>query len=329
MRGLILSAGLGERLRPLTNIRAKPAIEFLNVPMLTFPYYWLRSLRLTDLVFNTHYLPDTVRHAAMHTVDPAISLHFTHESTILGSGGGIWNARFYLNEDDHFAVANGDGVILCEDLDVLERMFDFHVQRKALATLLVCPLEGVGTRIPGVWMDSYGEVVNFGKSAAQTHTSCFHYASFMIFSRRIWDYLPAGSSNILYDVLEPLIRQGEKVYGFRVDNMRWFETGNANDFLSATRTCLELIRDKTKLGECALDLLERHGPPFAKQSDLRQLRLFSDLAQVDKTAVFSGFCVVGDDAHIETNAQLENCVVLPGAKVLAGATHRQQVLIGR
>ena len=65
MRALILSAGTGERLRPLTLKRAKPAIEFLNMPMLAFPYYWLDSVSLSDVVFNTHYLPETVRQAAM------------------------------------------------------------------------------------------------------------------------------------------------------------------------------------------------------------------------------------------------------------------------
>src|SRR6185312_3491165 len=99
MRALILSAGLGERLRPLTLRRAKPAVEFLNMPMLAFPYFWLDSVGLSDAVFNTHYLPETVRHAAMHVVRPSTQLHFTHEDAILGSGGGIWNARFQLRWD--------------------------------------------------------------------------------------------------------------------------------------------------------------------------------------------------------------------------------------
>ncbi|NJL25907.1 MAG: hypothetical protein HC902_12565 [Calothrix sp. SM1_5_4] len=193
MRALILSAGLGERLRPLTNVRAKPAIEFLNMPMLTFPYYWLNTLELSDITFNTHYLPETIRHAAMRVVDPAIRLHFTHEETILGSGGGIWNSRFHLQGDSCFAVANGDGVIVCKEDDVLVNMLKFHQDQDALATLLVCPLDGVGTRIPGVWMTSDGEVMNFGLEARGPGMECLHYASFMLLNERIWNYLPRGS----------------------------------------------------------------------------------------------------------------------------------------
>lgn len=325
MRGLILSAGLGERLRPLTAVRAKPAIEFLNVPMLAFPYFWLNTLKLDEITFNTHHLPETVRHAAMHVVDPATPMHFPHEPAILGSGGGIWNSRFHLS-GENFAVANGDGVVLCEDLDTLERMRDFHVEKDALATLLVCPLEGVGTRIPGVWMDATGEVTNFGKSATRPYASCFHYASFMILSRRVWDYLPEGSSNILYDVLEPQIANGERVYGYRVDNMRWFETGNANDFLAATETCLGHLRDRDRLGLCLEKILSRHAPTFGQRSDLDRLQLIADSAKVSSSATLKGFQVVGADAEVAEYARLESCVVLPSAKVRSGDTHRREVV---
>ena len=209
MRGLILAAGLGERLRPLTTTRAKPALEFLNVPMLAFPYHWLATLGLSDLTFNTHHLPDTVRTAAMHVVRPEVAMHFTHEPVILGAGGGIFNARFHLT-GPNFVVANGDAVVLFERADTLKRMLQFHEERDALATLLVCPLDGVGETIPGVWTEgAEGHVLGFGKVAPKPGAKCFHYASFMILSERVWArFFPRGVSNILYDVLVPRLKRG-------------------------------------------------------------------------------------------------------------------------
>jgi NDP-sugar pyrophosphorylase family protein len=321
MRGLILSAGLGERLRPLTLKKAKPAIEFLNIPMLGFPYYWLNTLGLSQLVFNTHHLPDTVRHAAMHVCDPAIPLHFTHESAILGSGGGIWNASPLLEGDRDFVVANGDGVVLCEFPDVLEQMLVFHEKKDSLCTLLVCPLEGVGTRLPGVWMDNSGEIVNFGKAPKREYAECLHYASYMILSKRIWDYLPEGSSNILYDVVEPRIAAGEKAYGFRVDNMKWFETGNAAEYLAATRDCLELMRSAGGYGRCARDIVARLAPG----SSLSEMHLIADNARVE--GKLEGFAVIGDEGILGASARLENSVLLPGTSVAPGSVIKNQVLI--
>lgn len=322
MRGLILSAGLGERLRPYTLKKAKPAIEFLNIPMLGFPYFWLDTIGTKQFVFNTHYLPETIRHAAMHVADPSAHLHFTHEPAILGSGGGIWNARSLIEGEDTFAVANGDGVILCEQMDVMQQMLDFHVSKNALATILVCPHEGIGTTIPGVWMDAHNEVVNFGKSASKPNLRCLHYASYMLFSKRLWNYLPEGSSNILYDVLTTEISHGEKVYGFEVKNMQWFETGNVKDYLHATRTCLEYIRDGHPLGKSARQIIEKLAKPFDARSDWRKTRLIADSAEV--TGEVSGFAVVGE--HSKVDGIIENCVVLPEAQVLSGTSHISELI---
>lgn len=326
MRALVLSAGLGERLRPLTLKRAKPAIEFLNMPMLTFPYHWLSTLGLSDIVFNTHYLPESVRHAAMHAVRPEVRLHFSHEPDILGSGGGIWQARFDLMKERNFAVANGDGVILDPDPYLLRRMLEHHEYKQALATILVCPLEGVGTKIPGVWIDKDGNVAGFGKVAPKAATECLHYASYMIFSDELWSILPEGNSNILYDVLEPAIKNGACVNAFRADRLLWFETGNIADYLAATRKCLQMIAEDSPHGRCALEILDKHARNYTLRSALKKLQLISDAAEIDDGVSVEGFTVIGDRAHVHAGARLTDSVVLPDADVL-GQPQRDCVLI--
>jgi NDP-sugar pyrophosphorylase family protein len=131
----------------------------------------------------------------------------------------------------------------------------------------------------------------------------------MIFSHRVWEYIPEGSSNILYDILEPQIAHGEKVFGFRVDNMRWFETGNAEEYLAATKTCLELMNSSSVLGRCAHDILETLSP----HTEFKNMQLISETADVSEDAQLSGFVVIGDGARVESGAQLQNCVLLPGS----------------
>ena len=320
MRGLILSAGLGERLRPLTLTRAKPSLEFLNVPMLGFPYHWLDTLGLTDLAFNTHHLPDSIRVAAMHVADPEVNLHFTFEPAILGSGGGIWNARFHLQGPDTFAVANGDAVVLFPREETLRDMLAFHQRHDALATLLTCPLPGVGEKIPGVWMNEDGLVSGFGKKSTAPAAKCYHYASFMLLSNEIWRDYPEGNSNILYDVLSPRLERGERVYGYNVEDLRWFETGNSHDYLAASETCLREWRDRTMVGAAVERIVTRFGGPFGDRSNLEELRLIADSAKVRASAVFRNFAVVGPGAHVADQARVERGVLLPGAKLAAGTT---------
>lgn len=329
MRAIILSAGLGERLRPLTTVRAKPAIEFLNMPMLVFPFHWLDTLGLTEVTFNTHHLPETVRAAAMHVVPPEIPLHLTHEGSILGSGGGIWNARFHLQGEPHFAVANGDGVIVSEDLSMMQKMREWHERENALATFLVCPLEGVGTKIPGVWMDSRGDVKGFGKSAPAANLDCLHYASYMLLSERIWKLLPEGSSNIIYDVIEPALKKGEKVLAYRVETMRWFETGNATDYLSATEACLRSLAKGDPYGACLRAIVEKHLRDCTLTVDgmAGSLGLVHDSAKVASSARMKGFYVLGENSVIEEHAEVVNSVLLPGSRALAGAKVHRQILI--
>ncbi|MGE4132684.1 MAG: sugar phosphate nucleotidyltransferase [Bdellovibrionales bacterium] len=324
MRGLILSAGLGERLRPLTLKKAKPAIEFLNAPMLAFPYFWLSSLELSDIVFNTHYLPDTVRHAAVHSVQPNVRLHFSHEEEILGSGGGIWKARFDLNDGNTFAVANGDGVILHPDREIFVKMKKEHESTGALATILVCPLPGVGKEIPGVWIQGQ-KVVGFGMSSPVTGAFCRHYASYMLFSPKLWSLLPDGRSNILYDVLVTAIDKGDLVRAFEVPDLIWYETGRVKDYLEATADCIRHLREGTPYGSTLEVLLQKHSVPFDQHSIPEKGLLIANSARVEEAVDFGGFVVVGDDVHLRSGTKVEDCVLLPGADVPRGTYSRQVI----
>jgi NDP-sugar pyrophosphorylase family protein len=319
---------MGERLRPYTLKRGKPAIAFLNLPMLAFPYLWMRPLGLRELTFNTHYLPESIRHAALEIVDPSITVHFPHEDPILNSGGGIWNSRFHLMDQGVFGVANGDGVVTFENPGTLREMLSFHRQHDPLATMLLCPLKDVGTRLPGVWIrPETGEVVSFGfreaveKVVSTTNLRCLHYASYIFASQRLWKYLPVGPSNILYDVFMTAMAAGEKIMSFRVDNMSWYETGNASEYLAATSACLEAIKSQNAHGQGLLSLMnDPHAPTFASRSQLERRLLIADSAEIDPSVDFEGFSVVGSDCKIEAGARIENSVILPGA-VIGASEH--------
>lgn len=260
MKSLILCAGFGERLRPLTETLAKPAIPFLNIPMMAYPLYWLEQESLDELVVNTHHLPSTVATAARNIASTDYRLTLIDEQPdILGGGGAIWNARRQLEWDDTFFVANGDAVIFFDRDRPLQRLSELQKKSDAIATLLVCPLEGVGTEKPGVWINGFDDVVGFGTTApAGEDLRCRHFASVMVLSSRIFNYLRPGFSNILYDILLPLIlSKKESVNVIEDETMKWFETGNLAEFLAASRTCLQMLNEPEGQRFRVFDILDR------------------------------------------------------------------------
>lgn len=257
---MILCAGLGERLRPITTNIAKPAVPFLNVPMLGYPLFWLEQLGLDRLVINTHYLPETIIAAANRLCDWDYRVEFTTESPeILGSGGAIWNARDHFYSEKNFVVANGDSVFFLNRTNALNDMFAFHLETRALATLLVCNYPGVGEKFPGVWVNKNCDVKTFGKTPLADKQQCYHYAGVIFFNRDILDVLPKGSSNILYDVLVPQIAKGERVNVW-IEEMKWYETGRPKDYLSASYECLESLFTNEGVKWHIVDILDRFEP---------------------------------------------------------------------
>ena len=107
MRAMLLSAGLGTRLRPVTNALAKPAVPFLGVPLMYWSLEFLKELKPDRVVANLHYLPDTLRSLAPKLAP--LEVRFTHEKgKPLGSGGALWFAKKELDGAETILVANAD-----------------------------------------------------------------------------------------------------------------------------------------------------------------------------------------------------------------------------
>lgn len=334
----MLTAGLGTRLRPVTERFVKPAVPFLNVPLFYFPILQIEELGISSLVLNTHYKPEQIEKLAQRIPNSKFSVSFSNEPAApLGSGGGIWKARKLLEGGGNFLVSNGDEVILPRDPKIMTRFYEEHMASGALATLLVMKHPLVGTQFGGVWADNSGRIFGFGKDRrkfSQNNTLPvgdelvgYHYVGLILFKDRIFEYLPDGESNILYDALTLAIAKGEKVQA-TIGEFSWYETGNPHDFLTATAAAIQLYlfgdgHDATALR----DICHRFWPPNTtlKRNSDGAIVLKSASSIVDEGAVFRGFVVLGESAHAEARAKLQNTVLLPGARVFK--PHLNEIII--
>ena len=278
---LMLSAGLGKRLRPFTNEVAKPALPFLGLPLLAYPLFYLSKLKVKEWIFNLHYQPETLRSALSYLtrLRPSLlkeSLRFSDESSLLmGTGGGIKKAEPLLKGCEHFVVANADSLFFFSNQNTLHRMLESHIQKRALVTLLCTPFEactgidsskarrGVLTsrdRVLG--FETRKRDVSQEEKKAQKDRFFVHYTGVQIFSESIFSFIPPHRpSHIFQDVLSPLLtmpqstRPGLNV--FLEKEMRWFETGYEEAYFKALRTCFSSLFPQNKQDKKKEILIEK------------------------------------------------------------------------
>src|SRR5256714_10996687 len=132
MRAMILAAGYGTRLWPLTIDRAKPAIPFMGRPLVGYVAEYLARYGFREIVVNLHHRPESVRAALGDGARFGVRFHYVSEPNILGTGGALDNARSLL-EGDTFVVVNGK---IATDIN-LDAALETHRRTRALATLVL------------------------------------------------------------------------------------------------------------------------------------------------------------------------------------------------
>src|SRR5438105_3612850 len=132
MKAMILAAGYGERLWPLTADRTKPALPVLGKPLVGYVAEYLAEFGIKDVIVNLHHRPDSVRAALGDGSQFGVELQYVHESKILGTSGALDNARELIGRKT-FVVINGK---LITDID-LDAAIETHRKQNALATLVL------------------------------------------------------------------------------------------------------------------------------------------------------------------------------------------------
>ncbi len=233
---LLLTAGLGTRLKPFTEKVPKPCLPFLNLPLMNYSFFLARQGGFENFVFNLHHLPEQVKATSQKLSSHCQTLSYSDETKkILGSGGALSKAKDMLKNWDYFLVANGDEVLIPSESNIIaDLIMKFHSE-KALCTLLTCDHPDLLKKFNAVWVNSAGQVRGFGKETTGADLRPVHYTGYKIFSRRIFDYLPDGESNIFYEVLKRAIAEGETVNHHFLEKALWYETGDFDSFISASR----------------------------------------------------------------------------------------------
>jgi len=319
---MVLSAGLGTRFRPHTQFRAKPTIPFLNIP---FIYYSLNMAEVCGakrVAFNLHHRPQDIRDLLYVVSKPMAEYRYSDETKkLLGTGGGILQARDDLIDSDCVLITNADTACIMKD-DLANRSFyEAHSDSSAYATLLAMEHPEVGSTYGALWVDDQQQIKAIGKATpADTSLTPLHFTGVYWLAHRVFSDIPKeGASDILLDTLLPAIKKGERVQVFKTD-CHWFSGGSLDQYLSETKNALTSLETLVKRPYFN-SLLQRFWPKFSDRKSLwegancslpqhkAEFLLTGNNCKVDASAKLTGFVILGENVCIDSGCQLHNCVI--------------------
>lgn len=299
MNALVLAAGLGTRLRPLTFIRAKAAVPVNGDPLALRVVRWLAGHGHTRVVVNLHHHPETITRQLGDGRDLGAHVRYSWEQPVLGSAGGPRHALPLLTDGsaDPFLLVNGDTLT---NLD-LDGLIAAHARSGALVTMALIP-NPRPDKYGGVRVSDDGRVTGFTRPG--TAGESFHFIGVQVAEPRAFvdlpDGVPAESVNALY----PRLMTGEaRCIAAFVSGASFRDIGTPADYLA---TSLELAAeegDRMAAGRrLALD-------PSAR---LARTAVWDDVT-IAAGAMLTD-CIVGDGAVIPQGARYDGCAIVPAQR---------------
>ena len=228
MKAMILAAGLGTRLKPLTNTIPKPLLPIAGTPLIVWNLLLLKRHGFRDVVINLHYLGGMIEQALGNGSRYGLRIIYSHEPVILGTGGGLKQAEPYLCGES-VLVLNGDTLV---ELD-LGALCVFHQQREAIATL-VLRKDPEAAQWGLVEMDSDNRIVRItGRGRTnKASTQARMFAGIHVFRSRLLRDVPKGVASTIIDPYVAAIQQGETVLGYDCDGY-WSDIGTPERYAQA------------------------------------------------------------------------------------------------
>jgi mannose-1-phosphate guanylyltransferase/mannose-1-phosphate guanylyltransferase/phosphomannomutase len=310
---MVMAAGLGTRLRPLTYDVPKPLVPVANRPVMEHILMLLCRHGLGPLIANLHWFPDTIRDRFGDGSKVGVDLTYSYEEELLGTAGGVRNVAEFFG-DEPFLVMAADALT---DID-LAALRAAHDANDGIATLAVKRVSNV-TEFGVVVTDSAGRIQGFQEKpdpaeALSDLASCMIY----VLEREIFDYFPSKPVvDFAREVFPALLSNDVPFYVHQIDSY-WNDVGSLPEYLQGNLDAVE-GGVQVEPGGTFLDpsggdeALERGDPGVSGRV------LVGEGCDLDPQARLDGPLVIGDACRIGAGAHVRESVLLPGAEVPAGA----------
>jgi NDP-sugar pyrophosphorylase family protein len=285
VQAFVLAAGLGMRLRPLTDELPKPLIPIFQKPLVTFALDHLIGVGVNRFVINTHRHPELFQSFFATGEYAGFPTTLVHEPDLLETGGGIKNAESHFGSEP-FLTYSGD---ILTDVE-LQPLIDEHFRRENDVTLA---LRDTGLAAAVALRDQ--RVVDISNRYGVTGN--LDFANIAVWNPAIFQRIPPHKKISFIPIIGDWIGQGARIGGVAMNDGKWFNIGSRKEYLEVHRT---ILRENWK-------------PDFVKTREWPERKASS--AIVDPSAQLRGCTVVGRNCRVGADAILEDTILWPDAEI--------------
>jgi mannose-1-phosphate guanylyltransferase/phosphomannomutase len=330
---MILAAGVGSRLDPLTRNLPKPMVPIINKPALVHIIELLVSHGIREVVINVHHLADQIV-AGLGTGEQfGLRIFYSHEEQLLGTAGGVKKMREHF--DETFLVIGGDDLAAIDLSGLVAR----HRERGSLASMALARVDDP-SQFGVVMIDESGRIQRFLEkpSAADIFSNTVNTQVY-VFEPEVLDRVPEGQ---VYDfghhLFPQLLQEGVPFYGFPLSEEEyWCDVGDLEQYRQVHRDAFAgRVRLSLPVPQVAEDRWQGDGVEIAPTAKIGRHVVIGNRCCIEAGAQVDDYCVLGDDcvvgagsvvresilwrgAQVEENTFLERCVVGLNCRVRSNA----------
>jgi len=231
MQAILLAAGLGTRLRPLTDKLPKPLLPVKGKPLIYYSLELLKKYNITDVIINVHYFADMIKEELGDGSKFGLKIVYSEEKELLETGGGIKYASRFLQGDEPFLVLNSDTLINVD----LNELINFHKKKKAVATMVVRK-NNSDKHYSIVKLDSKNRIRDIkgnmgltGLTGLTGNVEDYMFAGVQILEPKVLDYLKVEKASVIEGAYFPLLHENKRIFGFKHDG-DWSDVGTVEGY---------------------------------------------------------------------------------------------------
>jgi len=328
VRAMVMAAGAGTRLRPLTQDVPKPMVTIANRPVLQYTIENLKRYGITEIILNLHNHPDQIRHYFGDGSKWGVSLQYSYEPKLLGTAGGVKNVEAFLKQGT-FIVLSGDGLTTIN----LKNLLAFHARKKAFGTIGLKPIDtrfdyGVTIRNSSSRITRFIEKPKWGDVFSnEVNTGIY------VFEPQALAFIPKGKIYDFGHELWPLLLKKKKpIFGYPMKDY-WCDIGSLTEYRRAQRDVLEGLTGTSLPGrQIRRGVWVGEGTVIDRGARVEGPCLIGRDCRIADGAVIGAYTVIGsrariskgselrhsivwDDVQIGQGVRLENCILSHGTKL--------------